>query len=1612
MDYQCLNRPIYWKDDSGKHEGYYHPMDLMHFIIKNLDIPSRCKLYQKLSLCKLAVPVLFPGKDRLYTDMSLRQLKITWVKGGQTVEGNVTNAPVILVSMIRNGRQSVESFSKSKLANDLFKFKSDPDFGSCGFFSKYSLSSNKLREVANGTVEGLWYEGKPNDDKFPASFGLLNLRGDALEHMETASTVVSVSDVVFMFCEKDMFENDGYKNLLQAITRKLSVKECEEKTIKNLAVVFTKDLYESVRINRSLFERISKEVTWEMVSNNYQKFLASVNNKVQNSLRYTSMGTINTLNVRLESEKKESSMAITGMSKDINDSLLKTMDMIKNADETQRSGLRESLFPLQSTTKDYAETQRKENRSLDINKKIKLADELIAMRQTRFEKIKNGLPKIMSEFLRELFNIRTINQKVMFVHNIQYRMDEWCCTYLLDMRMQYLESVKQLASLKEREIKHKKMKQDSEAMKNELRNSIKTEIAQCASLSKHLLDVSVGIENIFREIGDIYETAKRNDTCLIEELAMCIRELPELAAALLMKGFSIELLDGDGLSVPTLWLEDVMKALEKSFKNTFGLKKSPKIFVLTVLGTQSTGKSTLLNTMFGVQFPVSAGRCTKGAFMQLIPMFSRNIPFEGLLIIDTEGLGAPEYKEDNTHDNEIATFVLGISDLAIINVRGEVPTNIENFLQVSTCALMRMSMVDFHPSVVFVHQNCDPTSKEKNLSGRHNFMKVMDEVVSTQAKLIQKQDRFSCFQDVVDISLSDEKNDFVYFPQLFEGAPPMSPPSSYYSEACSSLTDYILDKMQENFEKFSNAQTLQEFAEKIKLVWNGAIEENFVLSLINSAEIQVKYDIDNQMSHWKVKRESYMEGVLEKFCREVMADFKAKTATANLLRIKQEQLEIKSHTINNEQRKSFADHIKQQTLNQAIYKNWKQRCFNKMDKVREYIVENSQRRLSDYYKHEKNDAKWKDELQKSKIELNEKAKRIAYELLSKKEIDKTPEFTDQEIEDKFEKFWISKKNKFISKKEKTFAPDNVKETFLNEIGMKYGYVANLKNIYDNFGSHLQREFRIEWVNNSHVEFIGNSFYKFYKEHFSGRNAFLKNMEDLIYKVEQKLLDEVIQTTNNRGLIRMQFQPNSIIFDCGTLVRLYLAKATDILIQTHNQSNQKEIYSLTDYFKVMFLFFAAQIAIPNFEKAQQSFIDHMDISTKLDRERKNIKQLFTLILQKAGTLTIAANQVTKILRDAIKDTATTQIRILCKDILLRLVTQKVHVHGLVLHDVIEMLEDDITEENINYLKEYFEKPFLVFKKKILHVLEGCSDIKLNEMMRQKFDTAARKIRHLEELQASKEAPLIEMICKCQFIRSLGVGIADFEGIEMPKFNKCDASKLATNSDDLTKDDKERIEKEVKKRIEDENEIIEQLKELMKETDQKHLELTLYQQAEIKENLISDVRNHLFQCLETCPLCRSPCNETHTGEVGSNSNHSSRCHRPTGFADYIYHNSDEFSISFCNDSIKYGGKFRNVDTNFKWVNYKDYRTVNSYYDSWNIVGVGSEDDSLYWKYITYQITKNLNRFFPKAKIPKVNQWKRISKSESKRTINSLFHLDGNTISRNEQGFHYIKASEDHA
>ena len=290
---------------------------------------------------------------------------------------------------------------------------------------------------------------------------------------------------------------------------------------------------------------------------------------------------------------------------------------------------------------------------------------------------------------------------------------------------------------------------------------------------------------------------------------------------------------------------------------------------------------------------------------------------------------------------------------------------------------------------------------------------------------------------------------------------------------------------------------------------------------------------------------------------------------------------------------------------------------------------------------------------------------------------------------------------------------------------------------------------------------------------------------------------------------------------------------------------------------------------------------MGISTNLEIEKENIKQVFTLILKHEETLSIVAKQITQRLHQGIKEAALKQVINPCKEILLQLVTQKMHVHGLVLHDIVDMVDIDICEEKSNYMQEYFSFPLKIFRKKMLHVFDGCPDIRLNNLVKEKFDTAARKIKEIfkNNLQPSEKSLLIEVICQNSFIRKLGISQEKFDGIIMPQMSKDKPQKFVTIScNSLSENGTERTEKEVKKRMQDETDIIEKLKISVSEINGTSTDLTLQQAADIKEKIINDVYNHLFECTKMCPFCNALCDETHLGEAETDSKHRSHCHRP--------------------------------------------------------------------------------------------------------------------------------------
>lgn len=92
--------------------------------------------------------------------------------------------------------------------------------------------------------------------------------------------------------------------------------------------------------------------------------------------------------------------------------------------------------------------------------------------------------------------------------------------------------------------------------------------------------------------------------------------------------------------------------------------------LISVFGSQSTGKSTLLNHLFGTEFSVMAEterrQTTKGIWM------SKNKREDGMadniLVMDVEGTDGRERGEDQDFERKSALFALATSEVLIVNI--------------------------------------------------------------------------------------------------------------------------------------------------------------------------------------------------------------------------------------------------------------------------------------------------------------------------------------------------------------------------------------------------------------------------------------------------------------------------------------------------------------------------------------------------------------------------------------------------------------------------------------------------------------------------------------------------------------------------------------------------------------------------------------------------------------------------------------------------------------------------------------------------------------------------------------------------------------------------------
>nr|DBA18992.1 TPA: hypothetical protein GDO54_014880 [Pyxicephalus adspersus] len=765
-----------------------------------------------MAMCQFAVPLLLPAGDGSRCTLMLwamRDIVKKWrprsladIKGYR--EENVVDISMPVFSFVRLGENKL---SKSKILNQIL----NPAQQHHNFFIHHDMEGGNIkRKISDGLVEVSWYFPCGNSDVFPEPISVANLRGNLESSWEQFTFLTRISSAVFIFIE-DICENQ-YKHLSACNSTDTEfyfiITTGPGKEINRTTQNFLKHLMKTLNVSKKQLIVKRSNLNGAAFVNRIQSILESLIGK-------------ETQQPSIESMKKQTH----GLQ----------IDVDENFPDCQKA--RACACVITSTIGDVEE-YKKDMLKLqgDLWKQLSKVEKELCRMTNQGDKdaqqYQNELEKKRIELHKKQHDHDLPNPIMLFVTAI---------THLSQIEKQYF-------------LKWMKLELDTIARKNltalqvEYKEKCQTKLINPGELKKvdqKISDSSLGIEHFLRELGQFYdaECSMVKEGIISAERAQ-FTGLPGIAADLLLDGFPLELIDGDASNIPMKWITDVLTELSNK------TECKSKIRVITVLGVQSTGKSTLLNTMFGLQFPVASGRCTRGAFMTLLKVkknFEGQLGCKFIIVIDTEGLKAPELaslEDSYEHDNELATLVVGLSDITIVNMAMENTTEMKDILQIVVHAFLRMKKVGKKPNCQFVHQNVsDVSAHEKKMRDSKKLLEQLDEMTKVAAKM-EKQDGITSFSDVIDYDL--EKHSW-YIPGLWQGVPPMAPVNSGYSENVQKLKKYLFE-----FMKTQNTPgSINAFITWIESLWKGVKHEKFIFSFKNSLVAEAYNKLSMQFSLWE-----------------------------------------------------------------------------------------------------------------------------------------------------------------------------------------------------------------------------------------------------------------------------------------------------------------------------------------------------------------------------------------------------------------------------------------------------------------------------------------------------------------------------------------------------------------------------------------------------------------------------------------------------------------------------------------------------------------------------------------------------------------------------------------
>ncbi|XP_036423981.1 up-regulator of cell proliferation-like [Colossoma macropomum] len=1476
-------------------EGCLNLLDLSIALFACADSFLQQEITLKMSMCQFAVPFLIPQEVHGQCTLklwALRGILKEWRPHSMTeykgfVEENVVHANIPLVSFVRLRNCSL---SKSQVLNEvLSQSQQHHDF----FLHREMIGGSAQRLIANGLVEICWNLpcGNNSIDAFPEPVAIANLRGDICTFETQFSFLTQVSAAIFVFLDSVEQEEQILFASLEKTKSKIFLVVNSQREMKENVKTSVETAIGTLKLEREYIIKKSQKANLarfsKIITSAMKKLLGESSISSERSKIESMKNVAQELGVVIDEYQSKASVSAESAAEDI----IKGFGILQVVDYKKRQ------LPLQGENwKRLAQIEKEECR-LQNSGQLSLEEYKVQLLKEKDEiwnkQSKYRMTKAMTVFIRAL-STSDYSERAFFLRWMGLKLDSKSRKHLSELRHKYKECER---------------KGDREGI---------------ACLDQSLLDSALGIEHYMREMGLIYETASLGSSKLSEETS----HLPVLAAELLLAGFPLELLDGEASNIPQKWISDVLMELHRK------VGQKSRLLVLTVLGVQSSGKSTLLNTMFGVQFAVSSGRCTRGASMLFLPLgedLKEELQCDFVLLIDTEGLKSPALallEDSYEHDNELATLVIGLSDVTIINIAMENSTEMKDVLQIAVHAFLRMKEIGKKTVCHFVHQNVAGVSAyNKNMTERKQLLDHLNEMTKIAAGM-EKQHKVNEFTDVLDYDV--KKNNW-YIPGLWHGTPPMAPVNTGYSVAVFDFKQNLVEILKARKEE--QPFQIPEFLQWMSSLWKAVKFENFIFSFRNTLVAHAYDSLCKEVTEWewcfRKHIQSWLTNATVKISNTETSCMQSINEVVDPLR-EEAKKEIASQT--KEMTEKLKDYYKRKDRYVHLVVKYKTDFAKSIKNLENEMKDEVRKRLEAALEMRRN---------KQKVEEihRQQAAMIEFQVLQLLQNYKyqKDELSDEDLKADFESMWRRELENISSFKERDIPADVFKQMRSNL--MNRNVSEDLQKV-QNLTQYGLQQFQVK---DKHVKFLTRL-----RNFFTRQNA-KQDVEILANDVILNCCRMIEELTKSK----MDYQ-DVFTKDIFEEIDMHLKQAgTKVNIKFEVDLKLHICGIASRKFREMHRkFLTAQDPLKNLEKFKSQYLsDFIDLYKKRDQCQRKAQDFTQLCLKPAVTEYINQSLGTDIV-DAVLANSPTEYS---TRFLFQYNIQK---------DMLEQLDFTDFLHYILHYKSYVKD--WIYN----HIIQCFSeDISLQKLKMKKLDNVFEKI--MKAVEASKHGEdglplsddaestrkLIQNFCTA-LSKIISVPRDAVEGVLFQNTSCC--SSFTKSLCECLDDMKRQLAEEISRS----SDIVETLNSVL-----------------VKPQ--DELFKRVFGCGKQCPFCKVPCD----AGTKKHQNHHAAVHRPQGLGTYRDLETNILCEEICTSSVHGNGAFLNHETNFEPHPYKQYHT---YYPNWTIPPDSSIEASDYWKFVLVTFNNEFAERYKAKPAVYPEAWNRLTKDQALISLKSAFNI----------------------